>query len=190
MRERARLGMQANRRPGHQAQAPQASNELVSHVEAAPIREALLIRTLLNHPWLIAEEAEEIAKLNFIEPGLDRLKNALLGAAMDEKLLDTHALSTHLTQQGLDPVLALVQRAITHKGDKFAEPEADRSAVELGWQHALALHRKAEWRRELAKAEQIWREEASEDAFDRICEIQSLLQRSDGLEPGHPGSGD
>jgi DNA primase len=88
----------------------------------------------------------------------------------------------------LAPVLALVQRAITHKGDKFAEPEADRAAVETGWQHTVALHRREEVVRELANAEQAWLEDGSEDAFARICELKALLSRVDGMEPGIEGS--
>jgi len=81
----------------------------------------------------------------------------------------------------------LVERAITHRGDKFAEPEADRAAVETGWRHAVALHRREELRRELIIAEQAWHEEGSEDAFQRICELQSLLNRTDGIEPATDG---
>ncbi len=189
VRERAKLAGNG-RRPPPPPQPIIATNELIARAETASPLEALLLRTLLNHPWLILDEAEEIAALTFTEPGLARLRDALLAVTMDENLLDTQALATHLTAQGLDPVLALVQRAITHKGDKFAEPEADRTAVETGWHHALSLHRKVEWRRELARAEQVWRDEGNEDAFARICEIQSLLLRADGLEPGFTSTGD
>jgi DNA primase len=167
---------------------PVATNELVSRLSPLPAREALLLRTLLNHPWLLLEEAETIASLAFGEPGLARLRDALLAATIDENLLDTERLASHLTGRGFAPVLALVQRAITHKGDKFAEPEADRAAVETGWHHAVALHRKAELRRELALAEQAWHDEGSEDAYARICEIQALLLRADGGDAGLEGN--
>ncbi|MDX2155594.1 MAG: DNA primase [Hyphomicrobiaceae bacterium] len=164
-----------------------ASNELVARAQQTAPREALLMRTLINHPWLIEEHAEAISTLTFAEAGLARLRDALLSATMDENLLDRETLASHLTAQGFAPVLALVQRAITHKGDKFAEPEADRAAVETGWHHAVALHRKTELRRELAIAEQAWHEEGSDDAYARICEIQAELMRTDGTEPGFEG---
>jgi DNA primase len=188
-RIRERSLLEGNRPRGPRPPAPVvATNELVARSAPAPAREALLLRTLINQPWLLVEEAEEIATLAFSEPGLARLRDAMLAAAMEENLLDTERLASHLTDRGFAPVLALVQRAITHKGDKFAEPEADRAAVETGWHHAVALHRKEELRRELALAEQAWHDEGSEDAFARICEIQAVLLRADGGEPGLEGN--
>jgi DNA primase len=180
LRERARHDQARQTRPILPAVA---SNELIAHTEQTPRREALLLLTLLNHPWLLLDESETVADLTFSEPGLERLRDALLSASMDEILLDREAMASHLTRTGMAPVLALVQRAITHKGDKFAEPEADRAAVETGWHHTVALHRREALRRELASAEQAWLDEGSEDAFARICELQAQLNRSDGMEP-------
>ncbi len=184
-RERAR---QDRPRPPRGLEAPVASHELISRAAPVSQREALIIRTLLNHPWLIADEAETISELLFAEPGLARLRDALLSAVMDENLLDRQTLASHVSDLGLAPALALVERAITHRGDKFAEPEADRAAVETGWHHAVALQRKEQLRRELTAAEQAWHEEGSEDAFARICELQGLLNRGDGMEPATDGS--
>ncbi len=181
-RERARQQALGPRQP-RPAPAAVATHELVARAQPASPREALLLCTLLNHPWLIIEAAEEISGLWITEPGLARLRDALLSAVIEENLLDRESLGSHLIEQGLAPVIALVQRGITHKGDKFAEPEADRAAVETGWNHAVALHRKAELRCELKAAEQAWHDEGSEDAFARICELQALLHRPDGIEP-------
>ena len=185
LRERARQGQ---RRPPQRApETPVASNELVARTETVPQREALIVRTLVNHPWLIEAEAETIASLSLTDPALTRIRGALLSAVMEENLLDRQSLTTHLSDLGLAPALALVERAITHRGDKFAEPEADRAAVETGWHHAVALHRREELRRELTVAEQAWHDEGSEDAFARICELQCLLNRADGIEPASEG---
>lgn len=184
LRERAR---QVGQRAPRLAETRIASNELVARTEIIPQREALIVRTLINHPWLIETEAEAIASLSFGDSALARVRDALLSAVIEENLLDRQSLTTHLSGLGLAPALALVERAITHRGDKFAEPEADRAAVETGWHHAVALHRREELRRELAVAEQAWHEEGSEDAFQRICELQSLLNRTDGIEPATDG---
>ena len=181
VRERLRL-----QKPGRGA-APQpapviASNELTSRSLAIPAREAVLLKTLLNHPWLIADAAEEIAELSFSTVALCQLRLALLTYASNDNALDRAELTAHLTQQGLTKVIALVERAITHKGDKFAEPEADQLAVETGWRHAVELHRKEELRRELVSARQAWDVEGSEEVFARICELHALLNRSDGAE--------
>ena len=164
------------------APVPVASNELVERNLPMPPREALLLRTLLNHPWLIVDEAEGIADLSFVSEPANRLRDALLSMVAEENSLDRAALATQLTDLGLAPVVALVQRAITHKGDKFAEPEADPATVDKGWRHAVALHQLDALRRELDAAVQGWEREGSEEAFQRIREIQTELTRRDGIE--------
>ncbi|MGE0768652.1 MAG: DNA primase [Hyphomicrobiaceae bacterium] len=185
VRERARH--QRTQRIMRPPEAPLASNELVRRTETIPQRETLIVKTLVNHPWLIESEAETIADLVFSDVALARLRDALLSAFLEKNLLDRQSLNSHLSDLGLAPALALVERAITHRGDKFAEPEADRAAVETGWRHAVALQKKEELRRELTVAEQAWHEDGSEDAFARICELQSLLNRTDGTEPAPDG---
>jgi DNA primase len=79
----------------------------------------------------------------------------------------------------------MAERAITHKSDKFAEPDADARDVEAGWRHAVALHEaQVGLRRALEAAEQAYRAEPSEDALARILEIQDRLGRGLGLEVG------
>jgi DNA primase len=83
----------------------------------------------------------------------------------------------------LGKVVELVERAITHKCDRFAEPDADRAEVEAGWRHALALHeRQSGLLKALRAAEQEWHDTESEDAFARIREIKSLIANSDVLD--------
>ena len=181
VRERQRL-QKPGQRPPPPPMPVTASNELSTHAAILPAREARLLRALMTHPWLIAEQAEAISDLTFTLPALNELRDALLSYVADDKPLDSAEISAHLTCQGLAKVIALVERAITHKGDKFAEPEADRAAVETGWRHAVALHRKEELRREMEAARQAWDAEGSEDAFARIRELHALLNRSDGAE--------
>jgi DNA primase len=112
---------------------------------------------------------------------MSQLRDALLSLVAEENSLDRDALRSQLTGLGLAKVVALVQRAITHKGDKFAEPEADPATVEKGWRHAVALHTREEGlRRELDAALQAWEREGTEDSFETIREIKSLLARRDG----------
>lgn len=159
------------------------SSRLVAAQTEAPYREALLLQAILNHPWLIDEHSELIATLTLTSKPLSGLRDALLSLHVEHNFLDRSHVQTHLTDQGLAKIIALVERAITHKGDKFAEPEADRAAVETGWRHALALHEKqVGLRRALASAEQIWLAEGSQEALTRICELQEQLNRGDGVD--------
>ncbi|MGE0024789.1 MAG: DNA primase, partial [Hyphomicrobium sp.] len=55
---------------------------------APPYREALLLKVLLNHPWVIEEQAEAIAALPFTSTALSRLRDAILSAQAVNNSLD------------------------------------------------------------------------------------------------------
>ncbi len=179
-RPRSGAGPGVGGRPGFSLPV-QASAELAERSLPMPAREALILATLINHPWLAVEEAETISGLLFRAEPASRLRDGILSAVTEQNSLDREGLATQLTDLGLATVVALVQRAITHKGDKFAEPEADPATVEKGWRHAVALHTREEGlRRELDAALQAWEREGTEDSFETIREIKSLLARRDG----------
>lgn len=143
-------------------------------------REALLMRTLLNHPWLIEAEAERIATIELTSGALSRLRDALISALSGDISLDRTEIRSHLTDLGLDKVVDLIDRAITHKSDRFAEPEADEVEAEKGWRHTLALHeQQTGLRKALEAAEKAWNAEGSEDALSRIVEIKRQLSSSE-----------
>ena len=160
----------------HASPSLKGSRLVSGDAAAPPYREALLLRTVLYHPWLIEEHAEELASLPLTSTALARLRDALLSCHALDNSLDRAALHTQLTKAGLDRVVELVERAITHRCDRFAEPETERAEVEVGWRHALALHiRQIGLRQSLAAAERTWHEEGSDEALARICEIQRQL---------------
>ena len=163
---------------------PQASSSLlasalVSGDKARPgYREVLLVRTLINHPWLAVDAAEGLAGVTFLAPAVAKLRDAILAAVSLDNSLDSQGLRSHLVRTGLGGVLDLVDRSVTHKCDRFAEPDAGHAEVEVGWRHALALHeRQVGVKAALESAERAWHEDRSEDAFQRICELQAELER-------------
>jgi len=88
---------------------------------------------------------------------------------------------TQLTLLGLDKVVALAQRAITHKSDKFAEPDTEASEVEAGWQHAVELHQaQVALKQSLQAAEQ--QADLSQETLSSIQEFQERLGRGIGTE--------
>jgi DNA primase len=181
MRERARLSTGTQAPPRKPAGA---SQELSQRSELAPAREALLIKTLLNHTWLIDEHAEEIAAVILSSPPVARLRDAILMTHALENALDSTGLRSQLRTSGLGKVVDLVERSITHRSDRFAEPNAPRAEVEVGWRHALALHeRQVGLQKSLDAAVQAYHRDGSEDALARICEIQGLLARSSQSPP-------
>ncbi len=182
VRERARMPQKG--RPA-QLVAATAGPGLAGRVSLVPTREALIFKALINHPWLIEEHAERIAAMQFTAPAAVALRDALLAALVQQNPLDTAGIHNHLSETGLSHVVALVERAITHRGDKFAEPEADKEAVETGWCHAVALHeRQVGLRRDLVVAEQRYLEELSEDAYERLLEIKALQNQIEDGETG------
>jgi DNA primase len=154
-------------------------SRLVGGAKAPPYREVLIMRALLNHPWLVDEHAEEIAQITFTAPALAGLRDAVLMLKSHDISLDSRAVRSQLEALDLQRVLETVERAVTHRSDKFAEPEADREQVELGWRHTLALHqREVDLRRDLEAAERAFAQDGSEQSLARICEIQHLIARS------------
>ncbi len=180
-------------RPGGEP-PPTPSTELKrSHLVAGkaarpPYREALLVATLINHPWLLAEAIEDVAALALTSQAMSRLKDALLTAAIDHNSLDTASLRNQLSESGLGGLLDLLERALTHRSDRFLDPKADPIEVEAGWRHTLALHQQLfGLQQELKVAEQAFHEDGSSEALTRICEIKALLAEPETMEfPADP----
>ena len=148
-----------------------------------PYREALLVGTLINHPWLLAVAVEEVAALTLTSQALGRLRDELLKLTLDDNSLDTMVVRTQLKIAGLHGALDLLERALTHHSDRFVEPDADQAEVEIGWRHTLAVHeRQLGLHKELEAAERDFHNEGSDDAWTRICEIKALLAQPDILE--------
>jgi DNA primase len=178
-RSRSQIAAPASRgKPQQQPRRgiPPPSQELTNRPENLPAREALLLNAVLNHPWLVEEHIETLAALELTSPALSRLRDAILSAHADDKSLDSATLASHLSKLGMGGIVDLIHRSMTHRCDRFAEPQTERAEVEAGWRHALALHdRQVGLKRSLEAAEQAWHEDRSEEAFARICEIQGLL---------------
>ncbi|HEU0157685.1 MAG TPA: DNA primase [Hyphomicrobiaceae bacterium] len=175
--ERSRLG--AAPRAAQLGQAPVRSNELAERSLPVPAREALLVTALLNHPWLLERHCEEVAQLPLTAPPLARLRDGMLALLSQGTPLDALHLRTQLSAIGLNGSVAIAERGITHKGDKFAEPETDAADVEAGWLHALAMHKsQTELKRHLEGLERAYAAEPSEMAFGQIVEIQQQLLKA------------
>ena len=175
--ERSRLG--AAPRAAQLGQAPVRSNELAERSLPVPAREALLVTALLNHPWLLERHCEEVAQLPLTAAPLARLRDGMLALLSQGTPLDGLHLRTQLSAIGLNGSVAIAGRGITHKGDKFAEPETDAAEVEAGWLHAFGMHKsQTELKRHLEGSERAYAAEPSEVAFGQIVEIQQQLLKA------------
>ncbi len=161
---------------------------------ALPSREALLIRQLINQPRLLHDYAEEISTLTLTSVPLMRLRDALLVLQVEDLPLDNTALRHQLTTLGFETLVGLVDKANSHKADKFTEPDAEPHEAERGWRHALGLHnRLLELKQALHAAQAAWDDDLSEESFERLKDINRQLneamtseQMSEGGSNGRP----
>lgn len=173
-RGRGRYGALGGSAPSHSSSLKKSSFVALGSAGHA-YREALLIRTLINNPWLIEDVAEELAAVEFRTGAFRTLRDALLNACADEKNLDTASLRNHLVGSGYAPNLEQTERMATNKCHAFAEPDADRVTVENGWRHTLSLHQQQSLRDQLSEAEREYSQSLDEDALARILELQRLI---------------
>jgi DNA primase len=133
----------------------------------------LLIGAVVNHPWLLESCWEELERLKLIAPSLDRLRKALLDLGAEGAPLDPSRVRSHLSENGLDSVVAALDRVVARTSDKFARCEADAGEAEAGWRHTLALHEaQVGLPHELQEAVEAWGRDPSEEAWGRIVELQ------------------
>jgi DNA primase len=182
--ERTRLG--APPRAALAATALARTNELSERTITAPPREALLMLALVNHPWLLEQQCEEVAELTLTSAPLERLRQALLALLSTGNPLDSASVRSHLSDIGLASAIAVAERAITHKSDKFVVGDAEAGEVEAGWRHALALHdTQIGLPMALQAAERAWGADPSEATWARIVELQErMARRSEAEDPG------
>ena len=153
-----------------------ASPELTSIMNAPPAREALILKIILNHPWLIDQYSEALAELSFTAQALEALRDEILNLHATTNSLDSSTLRTQLSKTGVSKVVDLVARTITHTSDRFAEPEASTTDVETGWRHILALHqRHGNLEHMLRRAEEAWCRDCTQEAWARLSDIQHQI---------------
>jgi DNA primase len=192
-RERDRLAPPGRRPKLEVPQPPIATAELSNHVQTVAPREAVILKTILNHPWLIDEHSELVASLEISSRPLAALRDEILSIHAQKNSLDTASLRSQLTKSGVAKVVDLVARTITHISDRFAEPDASAADVETAWHHIIALHhRQVALERELRAAEEQWYRDCTEEAETRLLDVKRRMARSAAAEeleadPGQSG---
>ena len=192
---RTRELAQRGRKPGPPP-APRAAprEELLRHGvarlagEVGLAREAIILRTLLNHPFLLDELAEEIGDIKLANPALRQLRDGILSLHAERSPLDSGALATHLIASGHEDALGLIARAITHKAVRFSETDAADHDVRMGLRDALAEQHKAELLEALKAAEHTYMKDGSETAWAQLLDIQNRLRVADTRYAAGPGS--
>ena len=148
----------------------------------ASSREVLMLQAALNHPWLLEDYSEELAELSFSRNDLAQLRDALLLAQIDycgENGLDREDLRVHLNENGYGEQLVRLEREVLGNDRWVRDAELQRDVVVESWRQMIGMYRRMKaLQRELLGAERAFFEEASEENFDRVKDLNAHFQEA------------
>jgi DNA primase len=159
-------------------------------------REALILHSLLNHPWLLHDHLEEVAALELAHPEAHKLRAGIIAAYAhyshtDDPVAETARLRAALEQSGYSKQIQLVERTITTRDVWGAGPGAAGDDVISTWHQLVALHHKAHaLLREKKDAELALSHEPTEANFAWLKDVSSRLESMDGTEALIEGFGE
>jgi DNA primase len=160
-------------------------------------REALILLSLINHPWLLHDHLEEVAALELAHPEAHRLREAIIAAFANdhhqspEPDEQSENMRADLAAAGFSEILQRVERSITTGAVWGARPGAAREDVLATWNQLVVLHR--QWHsllRELNDAEHALGQEASEANYAWLRDVKARLSEADGTEALIEGFGE
>jgi len=97
----------------------------------------LIILTLFHHPEILVKHEETVAEMIFTVPGLDAVRNSLLGRASSGEHLEREAVAAHLEADGLMSVVNRLLGETALKDDWSAWPEAALSDALTIFEHLV-----------------------------------------------------
>jgi DNA primase len=153
------------------------------HRAAIPLREALILQAVINHPWLLHDHLEELAGVEFRHAGAARVKSELIDIFAHGAASDGEAMIAELGRRGLTEVAARMGKAITTPSVWGAQSEAAPDDVLMTWKQLVALHR--QWHsliKELREAEQALGQETTEANYSWLQDVKARLAILDGTE--------
>jgi DNA primase len=187
-----------NRGP-YQAASPQLALSPIMRGQRSALsrREALILQTLINHPWLLHEHLEEVAALEMAHPEAHRLRAGIIAAFANdhhhspEPTEQAEKMRADLEAGGFSQLLQRVGRAITTGAVWGVKAEAGREDVLSTWHQLVSLHR--QWHsllRELKDAELALGEEPSEANLAWLRDVKARMAEVDGTEALIEGFGE
>ncbi|MCA6109995.1 DNA primase [Bradyrhizobium cenepequi] len=183
----------------YQAASPQLANSPIMHGQRSALsrREALILQTLINHPWLLHDHLEEVAALELAHPEAHKLRAGIIAAfandhhhSPDEEE-QAEKMRADLTAGGFSQMLQRVERAITTQAVWGVQSGAAREDVLSTWRQLVALHQKTHaLLREKKDAEQAYAEDSSEANWAWLRDIQARMAEAEGTEALIEGFGE
>jgi DNA primase len=148
----------------------------------AEARERVLLLTVLNHPAVLPDVAEELASAPIGSPELDSLRAALLDIAAHHPDLDSTGVKLHLTERGFGGVVSRLAARETEVLEEFARPGAPLEEAHEGFRHVLARHgRIALLRADLRLAEEDLARNMTDQGWDRFVALRRAI-----MDEGEP----
>ena len=198
-RPQASSGSQTIDRGPYQAASPQLALSPIMRGQRSALsrREALILQTLINHPWLLHDHLEEVAALELAHPEAHKLRAGIIAAFANdhhhspEPSEQAEKMRADLEAGGFSQSLQRVGLAITTGAVWGAQAGAGREDVLSTWHQLVSLHR--QWHsllRELKDAEAALGEEASEANLAWLRDVKARLAEVDGLEALIEGFGE
>jgi DNA primase len=191
-------GPQTIQRGPYQVVSPQLATSSIMRGQRSAIsrREALIVQSLINHPWLLHDKLEEVAALELAHPEMHRLRAGIIAAFAHEHHHGDEAeqsaeMRSDLVKAGYSEQLQQVERAITTNGVWAARSGAAREDVLSTWTQLVALHR--QWHsllRELKDAELALGAEQTETNYGWLQDVKARLADVDGTEALIEGFGE
>ncbi len=183
----------------YQAASPQLANSPIMRGQRSAIsrREALILQSLINHPWLLHDHLEEVAALELAHPEAHKLRAGIIAAfandhhhSPDEEE-QAEKMRSDLDRAGFSQILQRVERAITTGAVWGVSIGAAREDVLSTWRQLVALHQKTHaLLREMKDAEQALAEDSSEANLAWLQDIQARMAEADGTEALIEGFGE
>jgi DNA primase len=192
-------GSQTINRGPYQAASPQLATSPIMRGQRSAMsrREALILQSLINHPWLLHDHLEEVAALELAHSEANKLRAGVIAAfASDhhqspEPSEQAEKMRADLEARGLSEILQRVERAITTSAVWGVQIGAAREDVLSTWQQLVALHRKTHALfREKKDAELALGEDASEANLAWLKDVSARLESLDGTEALIEGFGE
>jgi len=198
-RSQGSAGSQTINRGPYQAASSQLATSPIMRGQRSAMsrREALILQSLINHPWLLHEHLEEVAALELAHPEAHKLRAGIIAAfAHDhhqspEPIEASAKMRADLAAGGFSQTLQRVEGAITTSAVWGTQAGAAREDVLSTWHQLVSLHR--QWHsllRELKDAELALGDEASEANLGWLRDVKARLAEVDGTEALIEGFGE
>ena len=137
-------------------------------------QERILLALLVNHPWLIEEEAEALAELTLASRPLSEMLLRILDTTDFSQGLDSPGLQSHLKDHGFAALLQRVQDARLVRQAPCTSRDASPESVRLALAEFLAWHRRRQVALDRLAAERDLADDMTDANSEKLLNIGRL----------------